>query len=113
MKCAFIWACVIFGLIDGSFAQQQEKLKMPGLDVQNLMLGSWSTQVRYEPTPETPDGETGTGTEIWRRGPGGLSVIEEYRNNLRRNTALHEVWVNRDGSWRLAALQNALVHRGP
>jgi len=26
-----------------------------------------------------PNGGTGSGTEIWRRGPGGLSVIEEYR----------------------------------
>jgi len=55
-----------------------EKLKMPGSDVQNLMLGSWSTHVSYEPTPEMPKGGDGTGTEIWRPGPGGLSVIEEY-----------------------------------
>jgi hypothetical protein len=72
MKCAFIGACVILGLIDGSFAQQQDKLKMPGHDVQNLMLGSWSTQVRYAATPEMPNGGTGSGTEIWRPGPGSL-----------------------------------------
>ncbi|HEX4920870.1 MAG TPA: lipocalin-like domain-containing protein, partial [Candidatus Bathyarchaeia archaeon] len=47
-------------------------------DVQNLMLGKWSTQVKYEPSPEMPNGGTGSGMEIWRPGPGGLSVIEEY-----------------------------------
>ena len=52
---------------------------MPGSDVQNLMLGSWSTQVKYEPAAAMPNGGTGAGTEIWRPGPGGLSVIEESR----------------------------------
>jgi hypothetical protein len=52
---------------------------MPGPEVQNLVLGNWSTQVKYEPTSEMPNGGTGAGTEIWRPGPGGLSVIEEYR----------------------------------
>jgi len=71
---------IVFVSIGGSFAQnQQEELKIPGPDVQNLMLGKWSTQVRYAPTSDMPKGGTGEGTEIWRPGPGGLSVIEEYR----------------------------------
>jgi hypothetical protein len=79
MKIILIWGCLIFAFVEGSFAQNPEKLKMPGPDVQNLMLGSWSTQVKYEPTAEMPNGGMGSGTEIWRPGPGGLSVIEEYR----------------------------------
>jgi hypothetical protein len=80
MNRTLLYLSIVLVGIGGSFAQnQQEKLKMPGPEVQNLMLGTWSTQVKYEPTSEMPNGGTGTGTEIWRPGPGGLSVIEEYR----------------------------------
>ena len=45
--------CIIFASVGGLPAQNQpEKLKMPGADVQNLMLGKWSPQVKYEPTAE-------------------------------------------------------------
>ena len=78
MRCSLRYLWVSFVSIAGLFAQNQPgKLKMPGPDVQNLMLGTWSTQIRYAPTPEMPNGGTGEGTEIWRPGPGGLSVIEE------------------------------------
>jgi uncharacterized protein DUF4440 len=59
--------------------EPEQKLTMPGPDVQNFMLGTWSIKVRYPPTPLTPEGDAGEGTEIWRPGPGGRSVIEEYR----------------------------------
>jgi Domain of unknown function (DUF4440) len=95
MKITFIWACLIFAFVEGSFAQnQQEKLKMLGPEVQNLMVGTWSTQVKYEPTSEMPNGGTGAGTEIWRPGPGGLSVIEEYheRNEKGEVEGLAVAW---------------------
>jgi hypothetical protein len=78
LKITLMWCCLMFVFVPNSFAQNPEKLKMPGPDVQNLMLGKWSTQVRYTPNPEMPNGGMGEGTEIWRSGPGGLSVIEEY-----------------------------------
>ena len=59
--------------------EPQQKLKMPGPEAQNLMLGTWSTKVHYPPSPATSQGEVAEGTEIWRPGPGGRSVIEEYR----------------------------------
>jgi ketosteroid isomerase-like protein len=59
-------------------ANAQQTLTMPGPDVQNLMLGAWQTNVSYPPASGT-GAETGKGTEIWRPGPGGRSVIEEYR----------------------------------
>ena len=84
MKVTLISACFTLAFTHGALAQNgAERLKMPGSDVQNLMLGSWSTQVRYEPSPEMPTGGTGAGTEIWRPGPGGLSVIEEYHERNR------------------------------
>jgi len=57
-------------------------LNMPGPKVQNLMLGTWSIKDKYEPSKEMPQGGTGDGTQVWRPGPGGRSVIEEehWRN---------------------------------
>ena len=79
MNRSLVYLPVFFVSIGGSFAQTRpEKLKLPGPDAQNLMLGTWSTQVKYAPTSDMPKGSTGEGTEIWRPGPGGLSVIEEY-----------------------------------
>jgi len=51
---------------------------MPGPEAQNLMLGTWVIRVKYEPSPERPKGGEGVGSEVWRRGPGGRSVIEDY-----------------------------------
>lgn len=59
-------------------ANAQQTLTMPGPDVQNLMLGTWEINVAYPPGSGTR-ADTGKGTEIWRPGPGGSSVIEEYR----------------------------------
>jgi hypothetical protein len=76
MNRTLLYLSIVFVGIGGSFAQnQQEKLKMPGPEVQNLMLGTWSTQVKYEPTSEMPNGGTGAGTEIWRPGPGSRSLV--------------------------------------
>jgi hypothetical protein len=55
-----------------------ESLKIPGPEVQNLMLGTWAIHVKYEPSAEMPNGGVGQGREVWRAGPGGGSVIEEY-----------------------------------
>jgi hypothetical protein len=55
-----------------------DHLNMPGPDAQNLMLGKWSITVVYPPKAGQPTGDVGRGTEIWRPGPGGRSVIEEY-----------------------------------
>jgi len=67
--------------------QRPVKLKMPGPDVQNLMLGVWSIKVTYAPSAKMPNGGTGEGTEIWRPGPGGLSVIEEkHEKNAKGET---------------------------
>lgn len=79
MKASLLFGCFIFASSFSSLAQNPaEKLKMPGPNVQNFMLGTWSTQVTYAPTSEMPNGGPAKGTEIWRPGPGGLSVIEEY-----------------------------------
>jgi hypothetical protein len=78
MKRCLLCLCVVFAVIGGVLAQTQpEKLKLPGPDVQNLMLGTWKTVAQYERTADMPNGGTASGIETWRLGPGGLSVIEE------------------------------------
>jgi Beta-lactamase len=51
------------------------KLNLPGPDVQNLMLGTWS--LKAQSTPAEKYLGDGVGTELWYAGPGGNSVIEE------------------------------------
>lgn len=80
MNRSLLYLCIVFTSVGGLLAQNQpEKLKMPGPELQNLMLGTWRTEAQYERTSEMPNGGTALGTEIWRPGPGGFSVIEESR----------------------------------
>ena len=80
MNRSLLCLCVVFTSVGGLLAQNQpEKLQMPGPELQNLMLGTWRTEAQYERTSEMPNGGTAFGTEIWRPGPGGFSVIEESR----------------------------------
>lgn len=59
-------------------------LKLPGPPVQKLMLGTWSIHVQYQPTQDLPKGDLGIGEEKWYAGPGGLSLVEEYREKNRK-----------------------------
>jgi Domain of unknown function (DUF4440) len=97
---------LILLLVNGViYAQQQlegNKLKMPGPDVQNLMLGTWSIKVQYPPTPDMPGGGTGEGSETWRPGPGRQSVVEEYRerNSKGEVEGLGLAWWDREAQGR-------------
>jgi Protein of unknown function (DUF1579) len=46
------------------------------------LVGTWSTSEKFEPSPEMgmPNGATGKGTEVVKRGPGGLSLVADYRS---------------------------------
>ena len=59
-------------------ADRAPHIRMPGPTVQDLMLGAWTISVKYEPSTTHPLGRTGKGREVWRIGPGGRSLIEEY-----------------------------------
>src|SRR6201982_3826886 len=83
MKLTLSLWCFIF-VTHGSFAQNAKKLKMPGPDVQNFMLGTWSTQTTYAPSSEMPNGGAAGGIEVWRPGPGGMSVMKESRTKKQK-----------------------------
>ena len=58
-------------------------LPQPGAEMRKLLnafVGTWSITEEYAPTPSMPNGGVGHGEQVWRPGPGGLSVIEEYRS---------------------------------
>jgi hypothetical protein len=60
------------------FATAQEAIKSAELkQLSEVIGGSWNTVVTYEPTPASPKGGTGAGSESVRVGPGGQSLIIE------------------------------------
>jgi len=42
------------------------------------LAGTWSTTEKYEPLFLTPDGGTGAGEQVFRAGPGGFTLLENY-----------------------------------
>jgi hypothetical protein len=44
------------------------------------LAGRWTTREKYEPTGPTPNGGIGQGDLVWRSGPGGFTLLEEYRS---------------------------------
>jgi Protein of unknown function (DUF1579) len=44
------------------------------------LSGRWSITIRTEPNDRMPGGGLASGEEVWRPGPGGLSLIEEYHS---------------------------------
>ena len=54
----------------------------PSAELQNLskaLSGKWSLAVKFESSPEMPNGARLQGEETWRSGPGGFTLIEEER----------------------------------
>ena len=41
-------------------------VKLPGPGQQDMMLGTWATQLKYAPGPSTPNGAMTSGQEVWR-----------------------------------------------
>ena len=64
-----------------SDAQQLKSPPRP--EMQRLVStfeGAWSVREEYEPTSQAPRGSEGEGQQLWRPGPAGLTLIEEYRS---------------------------------
>jgi hypothetical protein len=54
----------------------------------------WSISERFEPSESSPGGGVGQGTEVYRSGPGGLSLIEEFHSKEagEENSGLGVAW---------------------
>jgi hypothetical protein len=44
------------------------------------LSGTWSITLKIEPNESLPKGGGGKGEEVWKPGPGGLSLIEDYHS---------------------------------
>jgi hypothetical protein len=66
-------------------AQTAESPKGPGEPAQAIrtltkaLAGTWTTSEKYEIAEPTPAGGMGKGKAVWRPGPGGFTLLEEYR----------------------------------
>jgi len=59
------------------------QMAKPAPEMQKLtkmFLGTWSTTEKHEPSPWMPKGGTGKGTATYKLGPGGLSLVEDYKS---------------------------------
>jgi hypothetical protein len=56
----------------------------PSLEMQTLAKafeGTWSVNEQFEPNESAPDRRTGHAIQVWRRGPGGFTFMEEFRDD--------------------------------
>jgi hypothetical protein len=45
-----------------------------------MFSGTWTANEKLEPGPMAPNGGSGTGTAVFKAGPGGMSLIEDYNS---------------------------------
>jgi len=69
----------------------------PGQEIQRLtsaLAGRWSIRQTIEPRDGMPKGAEGQGTEVWRPGPGGISLIEDFDTRVgdRQLSGLGIIW---------------------
>ena len=69
----------------------------PGPQIEKLLRalrGTWAIKETFAPDAASPSGTTSEGRIVWRPGPGGYSVIEEYQSKQSRRsvTGLAVFW---------------------
>ena len=64
-------------------APQMPKPSAEMQKLSKLLVGTWRTSEKMEPMPEMglPNGGSGTGTEVVKAGPGGFSVVVDYKSH--------------------------------
>jgi hypothetical protein len=68
----------------GEAGQAGMPMAKPSPEMQKLskmVVGTWSTTEKQEPSPWAPKGATGKGTAVFKNGPGGLSVVQHYKSS--------------------------------
>jgi hypothetical protein len=67
----------------GAPPMPQPAPEMKDLDA---LVGTWTTEEHYDPSPFMPTGGTGTGTNTVRRGPGGFTMLMDHRSKTSTGT---------------------------
>ncbi len=68
----------------GEGGQMNMAMPKPSPEMQKLskmVVGTWNTAEKHEPSPWAPKGATGKGTAVFKNGPGGLSVVQDYKSS--------------------------------
>lgn len=65
-----------------STAAAGPSMPKPSAEMKELreLIGTWTSDEKFEPSPFMPSGGTGAGTNTARLGPGGFSVLMEQRS---------------------------------
>lgn len=66
----------------GDKSAASSQAAQPAAELQGLvkaLSGKWALKVKFEPSPEMPNGFAASGEETWRPGPGGFTLLEEER----------------------------------
>ena len=76
----------------------------PGPQIERLrqaLEGTWSIKERLAPDTASPSGATGEGRIVWRPGPGGFSVVEDYwsRQGRRKIAGFGVFWWDEAEQW--------------
>jgi hypothetical protein len=76
--------------------QQSSQPSQELQDLTKALSGEWSLSVRFEPTASTPEGFASAGTETWRAGSGGFTLLEEEHLQMSKGDVflLGVVWWN-------------------
>ena len=59
--------------IEGAAQQPSQEMQ----DLTKALAGEWTLSVKFEPSSSMPNGSEGTGTESWRVGTGGFTLLQE------------------------------------
>ena len=78
-----VTACAAVFVLAGPAAAADVRPAQPGPEMERLMKalsGTWSVTVNLAPNERMPKGGVRKGEEVWRPGPGGFSLIEDYHS---------------------------------
>jgi len=68
----------------GEGGQMTMPMAKPSPEMEKLskmVVGTWSTTETMEPSQWAPKGATGKGTAVFKKGPGGLSLVQDYKSS--------------------------------
>jgi hypothetical protein len=59
------------------------EMPKPPAEIQKMMsmIGTWSATIKTEPGPWAPKGGTDKGTMVVKKGPGGFSIVQDFKSN--------------------------------
>jgi hypothetical protein len=103
MLDALVAGLLIFSLNLGASPRLagEETQRAPKVEkLAKALSGTWNITIVLEPSEQMPKGGKGHGEEVWKPGPGGFSLIEEYSSTGDEGeiSGLGVFWWDRDAA---------------